>query len=380
MKVLMLAQSPVAGDARVLREAVCLRDAGHEVTVVGRAVPAGARLPDGVHVVDAGRAAGLGGGAAPVGLPALARGAARWAFLPEHRNRVEAAWRASAARLVADLDADVVHAHDRNTLALGGRVSTQRSVPLVYDAHELWSHRDLPGRPTPLGTRRATAAETRWARHASLVLTVSEGIADVLRSRGASPVAVVRNTFPAQAGPDSRDGAPVQPSLVYAGRIGAGRDLETLMAAAAGSGPLLLVGPTDPHYAARLRLPPSVEVQPPLPVDELDVLYRERGIAAVTLTDGCLNHRLALPNKLFHAVRAGVPVVAADLPEMRRVVQEHDLGELYRPGDAGSLAAATVRVRERYDALLASVAAARPALSWDHDAAVLLAGYATLGR
>lgn len=381
----MLAQSPIAGDARVLREAVCLRDAGHEVTLVGRAVPADASLPDGVQVRDAGRSAGLGsatgpsGGAASTVLPASGRRAARWALLPEHRDRVEADWRASAARLVANLESDVVHAHDRNTLELGGRVSTERSVPLVYDAHELWSHRGLPGRPTPLATRRATAVETRWGRHASLVLTVSDGIADVLRSRGLDPVVVVRNTFPTC---DRQPGGarPVSPSLVYAGRIGAGRDVEALVATAHGDMQVLLVGPTDPHYAARLRPPPGVEIRPAMPVDDIDPLYRARGIAAVTLTDSCLNHRLSLPNKLFHAVRAGVPVVAADLPELRRVVRRHDLGELYRSGDAESLATAAAQVRDRYDTLLASVAAARPELSWEHDAAVLLDGYATLRR
>jgi glycosyltransferase involved in cell wall biosynthesis len=111
-------------------------------------------------------------------------------------------------------------------------------------------------------------------------------------------------------------------------------------------------------------------------VDDLDELYRENGAAAVTLRSGPRNHELALPNKLFHAVRAGVPVVAADLPELRRVVTEHDLGELYTPGDAGSIAAATARLSDRYPELVAGVAAARPALSWEHDARVLVDVYA----
>ena len=381
----MLAQSPVAGDARVLREAVTLRDVGHAVTVIGRAVPPGGSLPDGVQVLDAGRSGGLGSSDARsagsrAGVTALAGRAARWMLLPEHRNRVETSWRASAARLVEGLDADVVHAHDRNTLALGDRLSRERSIPLVYDAHELWSHRGLPGRPTPLGTRRATAAETRGARHASLVLTVSEGIADVLRSRGVHTVAVVRNTFPAREAPRRRSDAPrpSRPGLVYAGRIGAGRDVGTLAAVSALGEQVMLVGPVDPYYASRLRLPPGVEVESSMPVDDLDDLYRRRGIAAVTLSDGCLNHRLALPNKLFHAVRAGVPVVAADLPEIGRLVREHDLGELYRPGDAAAMVAATERVRARYDELLVAVAVARSSLSWEVDAAVLLDGYSRL--
>ena len=78
----------------------------------------------------------------------------------------------------------------------------------------------------------------------------------------------------------------------------------------------------------------------------------------MTLAAGSANHELALPNKLFHAVRAGVPVVAADLPEIRRTVLRYGFGELYRPGDATSLAAATLRVARRLPELTAAARAA----------------------
>ena len=107
----------------------------------------------------------------------------------------------------------------------------------------------------------------------------------------------------------------------------------------------------------------------------MDEVYRRGGAAAVTLAAGSANHELALPNKLFHAVRAGVPVVAADLPEIRRTVLRYGFGELYRPGDATSLAAATLRVARRLPELTAAARAARAELSWEHDAAVLVEVY-----
>lgn len=389
MRILVLVQSPVAGDARVEREARTLAAAGHQVTVVGRGVPVGYTLDD-VTVLDAGRPAGLGSAASGRRQPGpvrVVRSAARWTLLPTHREKVESAWRTAAADVVRYLPADAVHAHDRNTLSLGAAEAARRGVPLVYDAHELWSDRGLPGRPTPLADRRRTRQETAHARTAAVVLTVSEGIADVLRGRGLRDVRVVRNTFPAApAGtPADRPATPVPSAptgLLYAGRIGANRDLETLVAAADHLDGLTvtLVGPQDPHVAAALRLPAGVEQHPAQPVDDLDDWYRARGIAAITLTAGPRNHRLALPNKVFHAVRAGVPVVAADLPELRRLVRAHDLGELYTPGDPASLAAATARVRDRYADLTAAVRAARDELSWERDARVLLDVYAELAR
>src|SRR5664279_3615515 len=46
------------------------------------------------------------------------------------------------------------------------------------------------------------------------------------------------------------------------------------------------------------------------------------------IQDSTLNHRLSTPNKLFEALAAGVPIVASDLPELRRIVMEDPAGPL----------------------------------------------------
>ena len=167
---------------------------------------------------------------------------------------------------------------------------------------------------------------------------------------------------------------------MYAGRIGAGRDLETLVRVPelVPGRRVLLVGPADPSYRLPSPLAEGVSLEPSREVDEVDEVYRRGGAAAVTLAAGSANHELALPNKLFHAVRAGVPVVAADLPEIRRTVLRYGFGELYRPGDATSLAAAMLRVARRLPELTAASRAARAELSWEHDAAVLVEVYRRL--
>jgi glycogen synthase len=390
-RVLALVQSAVAGDSRVLREAEALVAAGCSVHVVGRGVPEGFVPPAGVTIDSVGRGAGLrpAGRAGSRPGPAAARplvDAARWLLLPEHRARVEGAWRAGAAARVAAYlrqgPPDVVHAHDFNTLDVAARVADGTGAALVYDAHELWVGRARAGRPEPLRRRRAAAREDALLARADLVLTVSQGIADRLRGRWARRVVVVRNSFPARPAATSLPGQPT--GLVYAGRIGPGRDLETLVAAApalAGLGVRpIVVGPADAEYLGRFAPgAASIDLRPePLPLDDVDEVYRSAGLAVVTLDGSCENHRLALPNKLFHAVRAGVPVVAADLPELARVVTAQGLGATYRPGDPASLAAAVADVAGRYPRALAAVAAAAPELSWDRDAAVLVEAYAGL--
>ena len=42
--------------------------------------------------------------------------------------------------------------------------------------------------------------------------------------------------------------------------------------------------------------------------------------------DVCLSHRYSLPNKLFHYIGAGLPVICSDLMEMKKFVEENKVG------------------------------------------------------
>jgi len=194
---------------------------------------------------------------------------------------------------------------------------------------------------------------------------------------------VVRNTFPRRDDLDGAAGAALldRPrGAVYAGRIGAARDIETLLDAASRLRlDTVLMGKADREFLPRLRVADgTVRIAPARPVDEVDEVLRRVGISVVTLTDSCENHRLALPNKVFHAVRAGVPVVAADLPELRRLVTAYGIGALYRSGDAESMRAALQQVAEDYPAYCERVARARADLSWEQDAKALVGVYESL--
>lgn len=375
MKVLMLVQSNVAGDSRILREVSALHDAGHEVSVIGRGVPDGFVAPHGVQVLSAGRPAGLGSAASRTSAPERV---VRWLLLPEHRARVEAAWCRNAERLAETLPTpDVVHANDFNTLALGADLADRADAALVYDSHELWQRRERHGRPEPVRRWRQARLEDRLMARADAVLTVSEGIARRLSARGAPHVSVVRNTFPARGVPEGQIDRPR--GLVYAGRIGDGRDLETVIGAASRhSLDTVIVGQSDASYVRGLHVGPTVRLTAEaLSHDEIDRLYRENGIGLVTLAETCDNHRLALPNKLFHALRAGVPVIVSNLPEMAAFVAEHRVGVSYSSGDPDSLARAVAEVCEQYPVLRAHVEQAirDGRFTWERDAAQLTEVY-----
>ena len=70
-----------------------------------------------------------------------------------------------------------------------------------------------------------------------------------------------------------------------------------------------------------------------MPLDRLLEHTADADVGVSLLQDTCENHRLALPNKVFEYVAAGVPVVVSDLPELTGLVEEHGIGWTTPPAD-----------------------------------------------
>lgn len=372
----MLVATSVATDTRVLREATALVAAGHTVHVIGKSVPDDFEAPAGVTVSSVGtssvfRAEGEPSLQTSGKLPWHVR-LARWLLLPQHRNSAFTRWARGAVEDGRSREYDVVHAHDFTALEAGRTLADVRGVPLVYDTHELWSGRPRLHRPTPLQDRRERRVEKALGSGAAAVLTVGSGVADRLRELyGWDHVEVVRNTFvPAAGGPPQRP-----TSAVYAGRLAPHRELEVLASASAGAPvPIVLIGPADDTWLAGFD-PHAAKVRPPISADEVTRLLQEAGIALVTHGDAFANLRLALPNKLFQAVAAGVPVVATDVGAMAELVRGHELGTLYRRGDVADFRRALDALIEEYPTWCERVARARLELTWSADAGRLVEVY-----
>lgn len=379
-RVLMLVWTSVATDTRVLREASALAASGRTVHIIGRAVPRDFTPPDGVTVSSVGRAPAAQTRTRRLTPPERL---ARWALLPTHVARRLAAWQeqalAQARQRATELGPpEVVHAHDFTALPVGAELADEWCAPLVYDTHEYWVGRPVEGRPAPVRRRREAALEGELAARAAAVVTVGEGVADALRRDhpGWPRITVVRNTFPLVADPSPVASPPT--AFVYAGRLAADRELETIAAASADiPGEVVIRGPGDEHWLRSFD-PGRARVAAALPLPELDSELVAAGASLVTHSDRWENHRLAMPNKLFHAVSLGVPVVATDVGELGALVRRHDLGTLYPPGDAAGLARACRALVAEHASYLERVAAARSELSWERDADALVGVYDSL--
>jgi glycosyltransferase involved in cell wall biosynthesis len=368
----MLLHKSVEFDSRVRREAGALARDGHDVIVL--------ELAD---ATDGGQLDGFT--RRPLRSPAALK------RLPVQLRR--AVLVTSFVRELRRLRPDVVHAHDAAMLLpalLGARLA---GALLVYDSHELAT--SVPYRERTWAAFVA-AVERLVVPRCDAVITVSDGIAQRLRARYRLAVdpTVVRNVcelelsggggLRAEIGLDAD-----APLILHQGAPAPARGCEVLIASLTRLPDvhLAFLGDATDGYERRLRrlaqtanVADRVTLLGSVPLPELLAHTAEADVGVTLLQDTCENHRLALPNKLFEYIAAGVPVVASALPETRRLVEGYGVGWCARPDDPAALAGVLeLALGHRRDPdLKKRLSAAAQALRWSLERQRLLTLYERL--
>ena len=119
---------------------------------------------------------------------------------------------------------------------------------------------------------------------------------------------------------------------------------------------------------------------PAAPPAEIPSWTASADVAVIPIQPSTLNHRLTTPTRLFDAMGAGVPVVAADLPGMAGIVRETGIGVLVDPTSPVAIAAGIREILEapperRAAYRDACLAAARGPYAWERGVERLLALY-----
>ncbi len=306
-------------------------------------------------------------------------------FWRMHRAAIDVAQTISAA---------IYHASDLYMLPAMVASAQKHGGKVVYDARERYPYvASTAGRPWVQAFWRVL--ECRYVHRADAVFTVSESIAEHMAAAyGIAKPNVLYNVPPFRAVTSSgklRAAADVPDDAVlilHQGQMRKHRGGEVLVEAMTHvhGGVLVFMGDggQKPVLAARaqtLGVHDRVRFLPPVPPDDLLSWTADADIGVTLLEDTCLNHRFALPNKLFEYLMAGVPVLGSDLPEVRQVVQEHAVGCVVNPADPAAVARILqsmiddAETRQRWQAQTAQVFAA---YNWEAAADVLRQTYATL--
>ncbi len=333
-------------DRRILLEAEALRADGWTVKIVAMPV-------DGVAVSDPSwvvRARASAGGAkkekAVLGVYRMLRG---WLPMngPAMRRLKSFVWSTIAnpesfytkifASTIADESPSIIVAHDLPMLPSARSIADRCGAQLIYDSHELWCEKGFP----PRWKRAWRAVEEKHIGRCDAVITINHSIATLLKERyGLRRVDVITNATSPMSGEakDLRAACRIDRAarvLLYQGGLTSGRQIEQVVAAMAlvknnqvhlvllGSGALkrqLMRRAIRSGAAARIHFLDAV------PQTELLAWSASADVGVIPYGSDCLNNHLCTPNKLYEFIAAGLPILANDLPELRRAVAENEFG------------------------------------------------------
>lgn len=296
----------------------------------------------------------------------------------------------SAAHKLRQTRARVYHGNDfvgLLMLALAG--IWQR--PVIYDSHELFFDRYPKGLfnyPLKYLIWTLRPLEKILARRAVAVITISDSLADLLAKnlKVARPV-VVRNAVDVRemTAPVAIERQSGQRIVAHSGSLLGGRHLPELVMslkylpqdvslALIGDGKLrnqLVELAKNSGGADRL-----LTIFPVTPFNISSTLAQTDVAVVLTSPD----YQIALPNKFFEAVAAGVPLVGTALPEVKALIERYDLGTLCDPADPASIAEAVMRVLapENYNRYKNNALNARNELTWEGEEQKLIALYRSI--
>lgn len=306
-KVILLATSDLVADQRVHRTAVTLHRNGFEIIAVGRRIkstPKSFETEYKTHLFK---------------LP-FRKG---FCFYASYNL-----W--SLVYLLFN-NFSIVQANDLDTLLAARLVCFIKRKTLVYDSHELFT--EVP----ELINRRFTKGIWKWLENRLVpglkhCTTVSEGVANELGKRYGVKFEVIRN-LPFRKPASDIDHWTEGKTIIYQGALNLGRGLERLITSMQyiDNCKLIIVGTGDLDFKLKLisrgfSLDDRVTFLGKIPLEQLHSITCKATLGVSLEEDLGLSYHNALPNKLFDYIQAGLPVMVSDLPEMKRLVEQYEVG------------------------------------------------------
>lgn len=230
-------------------------------------------------------------------------------------------------------------ANDLPMLPLAVQLANRCGARLVYDSHELYSEQEFSGREK----RRWAEIEAKYINKCDVVIAVNPSVATELEHRyQISGVKVIYNAERTRQAPlvsrrlHEAFGLPGDKKIVLMqGGLSAGRHLDVLVDAMRyvqnrsvvlvllGNG--LILGSLK-KMAKQRGLVGRVYFHPAVPQNELLEFTAAADAGIIPYQATCLNNYYCTPNKLFEFIAAGLPILATDLPEIRKLVYDRTIG------------------------------------------------------
>lgn len=278
---------------------------------------------------------------------------------------------------------DAICAIDLDTILPCLAVSKAKGIKRVYDAHEFFTElKEVRARP------RVQRFWTKIERYAVPKFkdgyTVTAGLADEFYRRYRVRYDVIRNLPLLQ---DTTHEAVRDRTLVYQGAVNEGRGFEVLIPAMKQINfKLIICG--DGNFKAQLKaliekngVSANVQILGMLLPEELRVMAARASLGIGLAEREGINQYYALPNKFLEYMHAGLPQVAMNFPEYKRINEEYKVAVLV-DGLTEDGVAQTINDLMKNEALLEELrqnaTKARKVFCWQKEEQILLQFYQRL--
>ena len=238
---------------------------------------------------------------------------------------------------------DLLTSNDLDTLLPNYLMSKIKGKPLVYDSHEYFTEvPELVNRPK---VQKVWKRIEQWIfPNLKDVFTVNESIADLFEKDYGIRPNVVRNIPFKKIIETSKPREELElPNdkfilILQGSGINIHRGSEEMVQAMEyiEGALLLIVGGGDVvetliSMADKPNIKGKVIFKPRQPYSQLMQYTANANIGLTLDKDTNLNYRFSLPNKIFDYIQAGIPVLASDLPEIRKIIETYKIGS-FIPG------------------------------------------------
>ena len=247
---------------------------------------------------------------------------------------------------------EVLFSNDLDTLIPNYFVAKLQRKELIFDSHELFS--EIPELKHRKLIKQFWLTIERWILpKLTKVITVSDAIKKHYKNLYGIEAVVIRNlplekSVHQQSFPFPTENKNI---ILYQGAVNIGRGIELMIETIKllDSCILVIIGTGDiievlKQKVSSQTLENKVRFMGKVLPKDLKQFTPNATIGLSLEEDIGLNYRYALPNKLFDYIQAEVPVIVADLPEMKKLVETYQVGEILWERSPKSLAKLILKV------------------------------------
>ncbi len=347
-KIVMLAISEVFRDPRIEREARTLRDAGFEVKIIY------IDYFSTYHNIQ-----NIDWGPRITFRPIPFDGNVFWENFP---------YLFSDLMINAACEEEVfaIHAHDLSTGLIGAVAAEKIGAYFVCDFHEWfsenvsWNYKLKRYVKHPFLKKKLYQwAERICLKKANRLITVCDSIAqDIKKEMVPRSFSIIRNipffdkNTASSPQPLLRDLLDIKKesyplALLWQGGVGPTRLIEPIIEGVSLVPEVFFVirGPGMEYYQEeyekliqKLGIENRVKCLMPIPSSQVVAGAKGADLGVWSLPNLCKNFKYSLPNKIFEYMVAGVPILGADYPEVRKIVTSYNIGLLFDPYSPKSVA------------------------------------------